>query len=162
MQTGFLFSFFLILTNVYSRSWLKADKADSKRHLITAKSVAAPHLTTVNNYRDWLSFSPALAGEGNHTANSQHRPVMRFVWFPLNASHPVSFLIFNCFDGSPETAPFPIRKYRPLSVFCFFIGIFPQISSESFKGCWVFCLFFFLLQEYFSVLSEIHSKRIYF
>lgn len=106
--------FFLSRTNVYSRSRLRTDKADSKRHLITAKSVAAPHLTAVNNYRDWLSFSPPLTGEGSHAANSQHQAVMWFVWFPLNASCPVSFLIFNCFDGSSEIQPFPIRKYRPL------------------------------------------------
>lgn len=106
MQTFFFF--FLIHTNVYSSSWLKTDKADSKRHLITAKTVAAPHLTAVNNYGDWLSFSPSLTGEGSHAANSQHLAVMRFVWFPLNVSHPMSFLIFNCFDGSSETTPFPL------------------------------------------------------
>lgn len=58
---------------------LKKNKADSKRHLITVKSAAAPHLTAVSNYGDWLSFLLALAGEGSHAANSQHWAVMRFV-----------------------------------------------------------------------------------
>lgn len=129
-QVSFFFFFLLILPNVFSHSWLQTDKADSKRHLITAKSAAAPRFTTVNNYGDWLSFSPSLTEDGSHATNSQHQAVMRFVWFPLNASHPMSFLIFNCFDGSSETTPFPIKKYRPLSAFCFFIGIFPQITSE--------------------------------
>lgn len=44
--------------------------------------------------------------------------VMWFMWFPLNVlSHPVSPLIFNCFDGSSKTTPFSIRKYT-LIIFC--------------------------------------------
>lgn len=146
-----------MLTNVYSHSWLKTDKADSKRHLITAKSAAAPHLTAVNNYGDWLSFSPSLTGEGSHTANSQHWAVMRFVWFPLNASHPMSFLLFNCFDGSSETTSFPIRKYRPLCLF-FLYWYFPPNILRDIKDCFLFLFFLFPRSIFFSAFWDTLQK----
>lgn len=156
----FFLSFFLLLpshTNVYRRSQLKTDKADSKRHLIIEKSAAAPHLTAVNNYRNCLSFSASLAGEGSHAANSQRRAVMWFVWFPLNASCPVSFLIFNCFDGSSETTPFPIRKYRPLLPFLYW-----YFSLNILRVLRVLGFFLVFLGVYFSVLRMLSKHLAHF
>lgn len=77
------------------------------------------------------------------------------MWFPLNVlSHPVSFLIFNCFDGSSKTTPFSIRKYSLIMLCSCRVSLLVFFNKYPWRV--LQCHFFkVIVIVYFSVLSKI-------
>lgn len=117
-----------------------------------AKSAAAPHLTAVNNYRDWLSFSPPLAEE-SHQFPTPGTYVICVISPECIPSYELSHIQLFWWIFWNKT--FSNKEIQAtLTVFCFFYWYF----SLSFRVILVFLFFF---QEHVFQYFQVYSWNIW-